>query len=384
MGPPHFHRRFAFNGRFLTAAETGVQRVAGNLIRALDDLPPLPADDEPELAVLRPRHSPRSLNLGRLPEISVGTTGGQVWEQVELPLHLGSRRLINLCNSGPLLAPTAITMIHDAQVFISPGSYSPAFARWYRFMQPRLARQSERVLTVSEYSKALLVEHRICGPDKISVIPNGADHILRVEPDPSIISIRNLTEYEYVFMFGSFQVHKNLELIVRLFYTDEFKNIDLVLSGNISWDEITSRFGLHPIPNIHLIGPAPDSQIRALMEKAACLACPSETEGFGLPPLEAMILGCPAVVAPRGALPEVCGDAATYADPGRIDDWAHALLRRAKAGYDPGDRERVRRHAEQFTWKRAASQLRSIIGDLTGQPSRKAIRTMQETHIGRP
>src|SRR5438874_102629 len=67
---------------------------------------------------------------------------GQAWEQIELPLAADRARLINLCNAGPLLAPSALTLIHDAQVYLSPQSYSPAFARWYRLALPRLAASS--------------------------------------------------------------------------------------------------------------------------------------------------------------------------------------------------------------------------------------------------
>jgi glycosyltransferase involved in cell wall biosynthesis len=56
-------------------------------------------------------------------------------------------------------------------------------------------------------------------------------------------------------------------------------------------------------------------ELTALMATAGCFAFPSLYEGFGLPPLEAMAQGCPVVVSNSSSLPEVCGDAALYAEP---------------------------------------------------------------------
>ena len=53
-----------------------------------------------------------------------------------------------------------------------------------------------------------------------------------------------------------------------------------------------------------------DGEFRALLDQALCVGFPSTTEGFGLPPLEGMTVGCPAVLAPCGALPEIGGEAA--------------------------------------------------------------------------
>ena len=67
--------------------------------------------------------------------------------------------------------------------------------------------------------------------------------------------------------------------------------------------------------NVSWLGRVSDAELAALMQDSLCLAFPSLTEGFGLPALEAMAIGCPAVVTDRASLPEICGDAALYAPP---------------------------------------------------------------------
>jgi glycosyltransferase involved in cell wall biosynthesis len=82
---------------------------------------------------------------------------------------------------------------------------------------------------------------------------------------------------------------------------------------------------------------------------------PSLYEGFGLPCLEAMACGTPVVAADRTALPETCGDAALFADPGDPDAFAAALLR---AATDDNGRARLIAagldRAAGFTWQRSA------------------------------
>ena len=63
------------------------------------------------------------------------------------------------------------------------------------------------------------------------------------------------------------------------------------------------------------LGYVSDAELAALYGRALALAYPSKYEGFGLPPLEAMVLGCPVITTRGTSLPEVCGDAAVYVDP---------------------------------------------------------------------
>jgi glycosyltransferase involved in cell wall biosynthesis len=86
---------------------------------------------------------------------------------------------------------------------------------------------------------------------------------------------------------------------------------------------------------------------------------PSLSEGFGLPPLEAMACGCPVAVARAASLPEVCGDAAVYFDPTSVEDIARGIddvLRNPP----PGGVDR----AARFTWDECAHRHDAVYRDL--------------------
>lgn len=356
--------RTVINGRFLCAPPTGVQRVAANLILGLDRLlADKPSGAAGDWAVRAPRGPKHQLALRAMRFHGDSLLRGQAWEQLELPFATERGALVNLCNMGPLGAASAVTLIHDAQVYLSPQSYSPAFVRWYRLALPRLAASSRCVVTVSEFSKAMLARFGVAPPEHIEVIPNGADHMLEFAADSRALGRIGLKAgTPFVFAFGSLQPHKNLALLLRAFARPELKGVRLVVGGGVDSTAVERSLGVLPGRNVLFAGRLTDGEVRALLESAACLACPSTTEGFGLPPLEAMILGCPALVAPAGAMPEICGGAATYAP---VDDeaaWAAAIV--ALAGDASGRERRGRQahaHARQYSWRRSAQRLHDLV-----------------------
>ena len=102
--------------------------------------------------------------------------------------------------------------------------------------------------------------------------------------------------------------------------------------------------------------------MRALYENALCLVFPSRYEGFGLPPLEAMVCGCPVVAARAGAVPEVCDDAALWFDPAQPATLQDAV---ARIVADEGLRTHLRAagfaRGAGFTWDAAARRLLALV-----------------------
>ncbi|MFX1762874.1 glycosyltransferase family 1 protein [Paraburkholderia sp. A1RI-2L] len=354
------YRTIAFNGKFFGAAPTGVHRVAEQLIAATDALIAKQTGNGVDYAlVVRNRIDvPPYRNILCVRENALARRMHRIaWEQCYLPMARRKDFILNLCNLGPLLHRDSATMIHDAQVYSAPDSYSPGFRLWYKFLFFFIGRRHKIIFTVSEFSKGELVRYGIASAEKITVIHNGCDHVLLVQPDARPLAALNLESRRYVLALANTQKHKNIAVLLKAFSAPALRDVALVLFGGATKADFEALGHVVP-PNVRFAGRVSDPELAGLMSNAGALAFPSLTEGFGLPPLEAMVLGCPVLAAPLGALPEVCGDAALYADP--FDPHAWSLKIRTVLD-DEALREALiaegRRHAAAFTWERAAREL---------------------------
>lgn len=354
-------RDICINGRFLVDSPAATYAVARHLTRALgDELAATPADRRRVRPVLLAPPDAKVSGL-TLPAEIVGPVSGNLWEQLFLPWHAKGRLLLNLAARSPFVCRNALTMVHDAQVFTSPESYGPAFRSTLK-ANIRLAGRLQRgLLTVSEFSKSELAGLGIAPPERIHVIYNGVDHVLRHAPEDAILARLGLAPRGFALALANLQPHKNIGLLLQAFAGPELSGLTLVLIGGVKGEDFAAR-GMPPPANVIFAGRVSDGEMRSLQSHALAMCTPSLTEGFGLPPVEAMLLGTPAVIAPCGALPEVCGPGALQADPRDPAAWRCALLRLRD---EPGLRDTVAREgrafAARFTWRSAARQLLEAI-----------------------
>jgi glycosyltransferase involved in cell wall biosynthesis len=349
-----------FNGKFLSARPTGVHRVAGELISHIDRLLAARPGADGRWSIICPRDAHGSLPLEVIQRRQAGVLTWQTWEQFELPFLARGAVLVNLCNLAPLAHRHSVTLIHDAQVFLTPESYSTAFRTWYRFALPRIGAGAAQLVTVSDYSRDRLAEAGVAPRNRISVIANGVDHLHGVAAEPEILERLRLTSGRYVVGAANAQSHKNVALLFAAFAEPGMENLTLVLVGADGAAAFAAAGAPAP-PGVVFAGRVSDGELRALYEQAACLAFPSTTEGFGLPPLEAMACGTPVVTSNVSSLPEVVGDAAVLVNPENVFDIARGIR---EVLLDDALRERlIRRGFEQaarFSWERTAREVLEI------------------------
>lgn len=363
-GVGSFTGRLFLNGKFYGGAVNGVHRVADRLLRELDYLATsggAPANWDMRLLLPeRTNWAPSFAAIRPVPQ-RLGHT--QLWEQTLLPIAARSGALASFANLAPRTHSRKLTMVHDAQFRLSPESYPAKLRFGYRALIPAGARSSQIVLTVSDYARDSLATFAIADPARTAVIHNGADHILELAADPAVIETHGLIRGSYCAVFGSAARYKNLKVVFDTFRRSTMRDVQLVVIGPSR--EALASAGIEAPSGAVFVGSIGDPALRALYESALCLLYPSRTEGFGLPPVEAMLCGCPVVAAPAGAIPEICRDAICYAGMDDPADWERQIralaeqptLREAKidAGLQRGD---------AFRWRAAGLKLAEVLTPL--------------------
>ena len=342
----------------MTQRVTGVQRYAREIVGAIDTLL-----DERGLGATMYVPS-RSVSTPSYNAIMSGWSGfgaGHAWEQLMLPI-VTDAPLLNLCNTAPLIRHRQCVCIHDANVFTMPESYGSAFRLAYRALLPLITRQSAILTTVSDSSARDLRRVLPIGARPIAVLPNGHEHVFRWSAARSTLFDDRRAHRPYVLLLGSNAAHKNLGLVLKLAEELDRLGLDIRVTGAAS--AIFAESSIAKAKNVIEVGYVDDDDLAALLSRALCLAFPSFTEGFGIPLVEAMALGCPVVSSDRASMPEVCGDAALLASPDDPQLWfSHIKSLMDSADIRQQCIERGSIQVQKFSWRSSAQLYINIMNE---------------------
>jgi glycosyltransferase involved in cell wall biosynthesis len=310
------------NGRFLGKNITGVQRFAHEIVWALDTLL-VEKGIAVNIKILAPlgMHAPEGLL--RIGFETCGSFHGHIWEQWDLFRAAKGGLLLNLCNSGPIFHTRQLTIIHDATVFRKPENYSFIYRMLHQSLGRILALRS-KIGTVSAFSREELADVLSIPKQDICVLPNGYEHILRYSSDVTVLNRLGVKKDSYFLFVGSPAPNKNLARAIEAFVCLNKSELSFVIVG-VAQANMYGAANLAKHPNVIIPGRLSDNEIVALYGNAISLVFPSLYEGFGIPPLEAMALGCPAIVSRIPPLEEVCADAALYCNPMDPNDIAEKM-----------------------------------------------------------
>jgi glycosyltransferase involved in cell wall biosynthesis len=286
---------------------------------------------------------------------------------MRLPCAIGRDEVLwSPANMGPLTLKRHVVTIHDAAAITHPEWFSKSFAAWYRFAWGRLSRNAMGILTVSEFSKNEICEALDVNPGKVFVAPNGSDHLNEtVGSKPE--NWAQLLEPGFLLTVGSLQPRKNLRRLLEAWSrTKNPRKVRLVVIGDES--SIYAAAGVHGLKNLeHVVftGRVDDESLVWYYRNSMGFFSSTLYEGFDLPPLEALALGCPAFVSDIEVHREILGGTVLYFDAGDVDG-----IRQALELALCGEQKKRRKSKElegllkRLTWEGAAGRIKEIFRDV--------------------
>jgi glycosyltransferase involved in cell wall biosynthesis len=254
-----------------------------------------------------------------------------------------------------------VVTVHDLTPWRFP-ELATRDTRAYPGLVARAVRRGAWVHAVSEWVAAEVAAEHPEASDRIVAVPNGVTPLVAEGPATDAARGRALAGADrYVVALGMVEPRKDLPGLVRAFEEVGDDDVRLVIAGPDGWgaEALGRAIAASRRPGrIRRLGWVSDDERAALLRGATVFAYPSRYEGFGLPPLEAMLAGVPVLTTTAGALPETVGEAALLVPPGDHDALVFGLRELLddagrRAALVAAGTERVAR----FDWERTADGL---------------------------
>lgn len=262
----------------------------------------------------------------------------------------------------PAIQTRSVCNIYDLSFERFPEFFLKGFPERARTVVSANVAAAERIIVNTRFIKEEVVEMLKVSEEKIDVIPLAASDFYceggdsRARPK----SLKKITGRDYILYVGTVEPRKNLKTLIRA-YKDVRKKFDLalVIAGGFGWlyDDIISYPGELGLGNdVIFTNYVDDDTVRSLYRCASVFVYPSHYEGFGLPPLEAMLCGTPVIIADIPPLREVSGDAAIFFNPADHQGLSYAIERVLSSGSLRREmKQKGIEKASEYSWRKVAA-----------------------------
>lgn len=244
----------------------------------------------------------------------------------------------------PPTAAKKVAPILDMVIYKFPESSHPQIISTQMRRLKWVKKEADRVVTISQASKKDIVEILGIAQEKVRVVYLAAGP----EFNPDVKKYAH--PKPYILTVGTREPRKNLDTLVAAFQKLHDPNLDLIIAGKYGW-------GKDVPPGVVTLDFVPQKDLPGLYVGAKCFVLPSLYEGFGLPVLEALSCGTPVICGRHSSLPEVAGDAATYANVTDATDLANKIAHVRKTG-------RELSQAKKFSWEKTARDTLKVYEEL--------------------
>lgn len=312
----------------------GDETLVAGMLRGLVSVMP-PGDSLHILAAAEGELPPEVFNDARVRVDRVARGSGLLHFTLVLPrwlrlLNRSSRRPdVVLTNThAPIFASAPVAlMITDLSFLHVPAGYPRGTRIRLKVAVRHQVHRVAAVLTISEFCRRDLVASYGLDPAKVHVIPLTPD----APSNPSQAARDRLAargvQAPFLAYLGNLHPRKNVARTIRAFLAvrsahESMAGLSLVIAGGrwFSGSEEAVAAAAAPVGAVTFVGRVDDEEREVVLRDATALLYLSTFEGFGLPPLEAMLRGTPVLASDSTAIPEVCGDGALLVDP--MDDRA--------------------------------------------------------------
>lgn len=285
----------------------------------------------------------------------------KVLQDLKADLFLSPDGYLSISSKTPSLA-----VIHDLSFEHYPKDVPFLVRKYYKYFFPKFAQRADRIVTVSNFSKQDIITTYNIQPSKIDVVYNGVDVDFApiTEDEKQKVRSEFTVGHVYFLFVGSLHPRKNISRLFASF--ESFKKrtgsgTKLLIGGARYWWSKDIRNSFEQMKyksDVIFSGRLSEKDLKKVLASALALVYIPYFEGFGLPLVEAMKSQVPVITSNVTSMPEVCEDAALYADPFSIESISAAMERIEN---DESLRESLIQkglvRVRQFSWDKTADEL---------------------------